>query len=216
MPKQCDWYVQSGRAAPTYFDFQIERMADCFIIATGVDNRVSSCGNGHFCCYVNNSTECCSTSSDGFSLGVATIVTTIAVSNSTPTTTTSKTSATSGPASTPAVTSQSTSSSDTNAPATRGSDRDVAVGVGAGVVIPVGLAILAGCFFYLMRYRSRTRSEGLLEMHAVAKDRKNSRLRGPLAERWLDELPAENPGESPDPHGPRAELEIRGHRAEIG
>ena len=113
------------------------------------------------------------------------------------------------------MTIQGNSPSVTNVPATSDSDSHVAVGVGAGVGIPIGLAILAG-FFYLVRRRSQTRSEGLLEMHAVAKDKNDNRLRGPLAKRRLDELPGESPGELSDPRGPRAELEIGGHRAEIG
>lgn len=138
------------------------------------------------------------------------------IANSTPAATSSKTSANSGSVSIPAVTIESSSPSVTNAPTTSDSDSHVAIGVGTGVGIPVGLAILAG-FFYLMRRRSKARSEGLLEMHAVAKDKNDDRLRGPLAKRWLDELPAESPpGELSDPRGPRAELETHGHRAEIG
>ncbi len=305
-------------------------MANCIITATGVDSRVSSCGNAYFCCYEDNSTACCGTPSKRFFLGVATVVTTITGPSSMSATTNSRTSATSAAVSTSnypcpdldgtsytdatgssykiqcgthysgndlpevstdtiekcleicdtyvpspnqhnyapcigvswaagnpvgscylkyqitavglkdggfqsgyyvnytrpnsAVTSQGSSLSLTSAPATssthsaastilhmpnpsRGSDSHVAGGVGAGVGIPVGLAILAGVF-YLVRRQSKTRLATLLKIDTMANHKNDDRLRESWVEGRSGELSAENkPTELSDPSEPRAELQ---------
>ena len=123
-----------------------------------------------------------------------------------------------------AVTSQGSSLSITSAPATSsthsaastithtpnpsgGSDSHVAGGVGAGVGVPVGLAILAGVF-YLVRRQSKTRLGTLLETDTVANDKNVDRLRESWVEGQFGELSAENkPTELSDPSEPRAELQ---------
>lgn len=78
-------------------------MANSTKSAIGVDNRVSSCGKGHFSCFEdNNSQASCSTFTNGFFLGVATVVTTITGPSPMPVTTSSKTGATSAAVSTAA------------------------------------------------------------------------------------------------------------------
>ena len=204
-------------------------MAKCNVTATGVDSRVSSCGSGHFCCYEDNSTACCDTPSKGFFLGVATVVTAITGPSAISATTNSRTSAmlpnlaVTSQGGSPSITSASATSNTHSAASTiihtphpsGGSDRHVAVGVGAGVGVPVGLAILAG-ILYLVRRRSKTRPETSLEMHSMANDKNDSRLRESCAEGRFDELPAENKStELSDGNDPRAELqEIREHRAD--
>lgn len=71
-------------------------MANSTKSAIGVDNRVSSCGKGHFSCFEdNNSQASCSTFTNGFFLGVATVVTTITGPSPMPFATSSETGATS-------------------------------------------------------------------------------------------------------------------------
>lgn len=78
-------------------------MANSTKSAIGVDNRVSSCGKGHFSCFEdNNSQASCSTFTNGFFLGVATVVTTITGPSPMPVTTSSETGATSAAVSTAA------------------------------------------------------------------------------------------------------------------
>ena len=187
-------------------------MADCIIGGT-VGNGVVACGNGNFCCY-HEDTTCCNTSSSVFFLGSATDVTTLTGPSSMPTSTQSRTSAAASAVSTTAVTGPASGPSLPKAAATSstraavttiapshtpsgGSDSHVSVGVGVGVGLPVGLAILAG-FFYLMLRQSKTRPEGPLEMDLLA-DKKKHNIQY--------ELPARNrPVELFDPHGPRAEM----------
>lgn len=97
-----------------------------------------------------------------------------------------------------------------------GSDNHVAVRVGAGIGVPVGVALLAGVFYFIWR-QVTTQPGGLLEVKAEANDDINNGVSEPATEREVKELPAKNnPGELSDPRGPRAEMtEIHGHRAEI-
>ena len=193
-------------------------MANCII--GGIEgNGVSACGNGNFCCYDEEDSTCCSTSSSVFFLGLATDVTTLTGSSSTPTSTQSRTSVTSSAVSTTAVsttavTSPGSSPSLPKAAATSstraatatiaptptpsgGSDSHVSVGVGVGVGVPVGLAILAG-LFYLMRRQSRIRPEGSRKFGVLADKNKHT---------IQHELPARNgPVELFEPHGPRVEI----------
>lgn len=76
--------------------------ADYVISAFGYDdNRVAPCGDGKFCCCIDNKTNYCSTPSNILPLGVATVVETVTGHSPTLATTNSENSATSAAVNTP-------------------------------------------------------------------------------------------------------------------
>lgn len=235
LPKQFDWYVQPWRPRES-FGFGVESSAKCVVSAIGVDNRVASCGDGHFCCWENSSENaCCSTSSTGVFLGLATVMTTITASSAMPASTDSGSSLASMAASTnlggspasaavsiaahskSAVTKQGSSPSATNAAATSNtqagtskflstptpsgvSGSHVAIGIGAGVGVPVGLAILAGFFYLMRRHRSKRRPEGPPPTDAAANGEGSHSVHELWVEKRYNEL-------SSGSKWPRAELD---------
>ncbi|KAM0803338.1 hypothetical protein BDR22DRAFT_886712 [Usnea florida] len=199
--------------------------------ASYADNRVSSCGDGHFCCFKdNNDTACCSTPSELFFLGVATVVASVpnstsvlstsapspsvlstsarstsVQSTSTPVTTgsgTSEISATAGPSAISST--QLATSKVTSKPSHTAIG--VGAGVGAGVGVTVGLAILAAGFFYIKHRPSKTRDEGRLAIRAGSNNKSDDK-RLELQGDGVGELPADkDPQELIDPKGSSWEL----------
>lgn len=206
-----------------------------FLFSVGADigNGVVACGNGTFCCYGEGDDQCCSTSSNVFSLGVATDVTTltnpspatIPSTTATPTATTvvsrasftsamvftsitSSTTSASAIGSAVAVASTPVASSTLKA----GSNRSVAIGTGLGLGAAVGLVVLAGFLFFARRrsmipFKGPHYVGGKTEMDATASERKGTRVHELTTEARFVELAGESlPVEIGGRHGPRAEM----------
>ena len=211
------------------FDLKSKERLTALSAASYADNRVSSCGDGHFCCFQdNNDTACCSTPSKLFYLGAATVVATVPNSTSVsstsvpsvsapstsapftsaPVTARSGTSETSATASPPAISSAQIATSTATSKPTH-TAIDVGAGVGAGVGVAVGLAILAAGYIYYRRHiRSKTRGEGLPAMDTMSNDKSDDKLPELQEGRQMGELPTgEYPQELIPSMGPRWELD---------
>ncbi|MCJ1287490.1 hypothetical protein MMC26_006842 [Xylographa opegraphella] len=111
----------------------------------------ASAGPGNFCCYGLSNADCCSNSTLVFNLGVGTIVSVSSMASTTSTTSMTSTATSLILTSTaffpPSVTS---SPSAVTSSAAASTNNAVAIGVGAGVGIPLGLALIAGLLYFLV------------------------------------------------------------------